>query len=295
MAQAIRIAPGVYTVNGKRVNAPDSQTAIKMVTGGAGPKPTYSSTPGMPVAPGNLRGDKRNEFYRNQQAGQPQTGQTQVGTGEVVAGENRVADAALDAATSSLQDPNNQVGTAFNPTLTARVSEGDMLANRQKVEDAAYARMTADYAKNKEFDSQALEQRLYKRGIPFDPRDAQRTRWTGALDKRYDDLQRKARQDAITQADAANQAQIATNEGMRTNDLNSQLAINQQQGANFAGLAGVGGQLASGVASDAATRAAMDALKKKTPAELALLKAQTGAANRSNVGSNASQTQSAFG
>jgi hypothetical protein len=272
MAQAIRIGPGQYTVNGKRYNARDSQTALKM----AMPKATNTRRPPGVTGP------------------QAPTQQNTT-TAEVDQGARDVAGASFDAAMSSLQDPNNQVGQAFNPNLTARLSDGDLMANRQKVEDAAYARMTADYAKNKAFDSNALEQNLYNRGIPFDPQDQQRARWTGALDKRYDDLNIKARQDAMTQADAANASNIATNEGMRTNDYNIQQGTNQTQVGNFAALSGSGTQTAAGPINNAATTAAMDALKKKTPAEIALMNAQANAANRRPVGNGASSNQSAFG
>lgn len=302
MAQAIRVGPGQYTVNGKRYNARDSQTALRMAGAASGGSST-TANPTTGHAPGNLRGQERRDFYNaqgstnGQSSGLPGAAPVQQNatTAEVAQGGNNVADQSFDLAMQSIQDPNNQVGQAFNPTLTKRLSDGDLLANRQKVEDAVYGRLTKDNQKNKAFDSNALEQNLYNRGIPFDPNDPQRGRWTGALDKRYDDLDASARQSAISQADAANAQEISMNEGMITNDYNIAQGINQTQMGNYTQLGQNGSQIGSGVVNNAATNAAMNALKKKTPAEIALMNAQAGAANRPQVGNGASSNQSAFG
>ena len=290
MAQALRVGPGQYTVNGKRYNAPDSQTALKMA--GAAGKPQQQNQnhaqPGGPVAPGNLHGAQRQNWYQQNNPTAPGA----QATNQVVAQDgNAVADQSFDLAMNSIKDPNNQIGTAFNPQLTQRLSNGDLMANRQKVEDAVYGRLTANNAKNKAFDSNALEQNLYNRGIPYTPDDPQRQRWTQALDQRYDNLDQQARQDAIDRADSANAAEVQLNEGMRTNDYNIQQGTNQTQVGNFNSLAGTGNATGTTVINNAATLAGIDALKKKTPAEIAAL-------NRSNqrpAGSNASSTQNAFG
>lgn len=325
--QAYRLSPGVYRINGRTIAARDSQAALRQAqvgqyapqqqqqntgqqTGGGSTVAHQGWEPGMQHAPDNLRGNERSMFYANQKknGGGNATpvgptnpdGSTTVPpatTAEVAASGNQVANASYNAATSSLEDPNNQVGQAFNPNLTARVSDGDLMANRQKVEDAVYARMTQNNAKNKAFDSNSLEQTLYNRGIPFDPQDAQRQRWGQALDQRYDGLDQAARQQAIAQADAANQTAISTNEAMRQNDYNIQQGTNQTQMGNFNSLANTGAGVSSAVVGNAGTNAGIDAIKKKTPYEIQLMQAQTGAAGRQNTGhtgGTASANQPAF-
>lgn len=98
----------------------------------------------------------------------------------------------LESSQSKLQDAG--MGTAFNPTLTPTSTTGDLQADRARIEEEVFGRLTRDLDKNKARDRQELEQSLYNRGIGVgNPLYNQQM---NEFDQKYNDMTTDARQRA---------------------------------------------------------------------------------------------------
>lgn len=98
----------------------------------------------------------------------------------------------LESSQSKLQDAG--MGTAFNPTLTPTSTTGDLQADRARIEEEVFGRLTRDLDKNKARDRQELEQSLYNRGIGVgNPLYNQQM---SEFDQKYNDMTTDARQRA---------------------------------------------------------------------------------------------------
>ncbi len=119
-----------------------------------------------------------------------------------------------DLATSQLTT--SGFGQSFNPTLAGRTSTGDLLADRARIEEAAFSRLmgttSQDYAREKE----QLQQTLYNRGIPLNE-IANRPEMKD-LEQRYKNKEESARLNATA---------IGGDEMSRSFGMNEQLIANQ--------------------------------------------------------------------
>lgn len=128
------------------------------------------------------------------------------------------------------------LGTAFNPQLAGRTTTGDMNADRARIENEVFSRLTRDMDQEYGNSKQGKEAELANRGIAYssDPNSRYQQELTG-IDKRYDSVKADARQRA---------AEIGGTELQRSFGINEQLIANQmsqQQGVRNQNLQEVGG------------------------------------------------------
>lgn len=199
-------------------------------------------------------------------------------TAGITQGGNDLTGQAIGKAIDSLG--NSSISANFQPNVpTQRLSNGDTEANRKAVEDAAYANLTQDYGKRQANDTNMLNQNLYNRGIALDPQDPNYARQQKAVTDSYNNLYSTARNTAISTADTQNAAEINANENQINSENTNSINSNNAQINNLKALQGV--QTTN--TNNAGTQGATNALKQKTPAEIAALTAQ---ANNSNASAN---------
>jgi hypothetical protein len=297
MATAIRQSPGVYLVNGKRINAPTAEAAMAAFnktarpgTGGPGevnkpPRPvvappllrpnTQINTPSGAVEAG--RTVEEAEAQRNITVNNPNfytptgsqtttidpvTGQPTVNVG-LSAGQQRIqggiegtSGAALDAAFSGLKNNNfttgvnpttqafgvnpvapTTTGGAFNPQLTNRTLTGQLDADRSRIEDSVFNRLTKNVNRDFDREKETTEQTLLNRGIPLDPGNPLYKRTMDELNERKNQTLESARGQAVEMGGNELQRSYGIGEGMRSNDFSQQLGTSGQnlniQGQQF--------------------------------------------------------------
>lgn len=111
-------------------------------------------------------------------------------------------------------------------------SPGDTAAERQRIEDAVFQNLTRDTKQSYDQDVEAMEQKMYNRGIPLDPTNPLYQREREALDKRYDRAKLEARGQATQ---LGGQEQINQyNMGLSTHQQQlSDIGTLQQQGSGY--------------------------------------------------------------
>lgn len=159
--------------------------------------------------------------------------------GDVRTGQRELANAGADLALQNLQATN--LGSAFNPTLTDRPLTGQLEADRARIEEAVFGRLTRgledDYRRGRE----QAEQNLRNAGIPFSTNpDSQYQQRLGAFDKRFDDARLAARQTAIGIGGDEYQRAFGIGEQLRQNQLGEQSGIRNQQLSEVGNLSNVG-------------------------------------------------------
>lgn len=125
----------------------------------------------------------------------------------------------------TLTTTGGDLNSGFAANTIGRVSTGDVAADRARIEDAAYKRLTRYTQSDYDREKQQTEQTLHDRGIALDPANPAYKSQMDDLNRRYEGIR----------ADAANQA-VATGgtEYSRDVGLNEQVIANQfsqQQGA----------------------------------------------------------------
>ena len=127
----------------------------------------------------------------------------------------------------------------FSANLTNRTSTGDLRADRARIEDEAFKRLTRNLDRQKGEERDQLEQSLANRGIPIDPNDPQYNRAMRDFNERYDTLKSNAMQDAVVMGGEEYSRDVGIGETMRANDYSQQSgtfginsAQDQQQFAN---------------------------------------------------------------
>ncbi len=128
--------------------------------------------------------------------------------------------------------------TAFNPTLTARTGTGNLVADRQRIEDEVFNRLTRgmDTAKNSE--REQLSQTLYNRGIPLGSElyDKQMEEF----DRKYDLAKQDARGQAVQMGGDEYARSFGIGEQTRANELSEQSNIHNQRIGDVGTFAGIG-------------------------------------------------------
>lgn len=178
---------------------------------------------------------------------------------------------------------------AFVPALTPRMSEGDLLAGRDKTEQAVYDRLTRNVNRDYDRERQQVEQDLYNRGIPMAGADAQgkpqgwyqRPEYQGLTD-RYDAI----RSNAANQAREAGLGEYSTMFGLGETQRQNQYA--EQAGTRNQNLSEIGNLSTVGVPGVLSFEQLSDADKDRLMQQaLAKLQART-SINVANIGARAS-------
>jgi len=133
-----------------------------------------------------------------------------------------------DLAKGNLQG--SQLGTAFNPNLMARYGADSLEANRAKVEDAVYKRLTKNLDYRQGLEKQDVEQQLANRGIPYsnDP-NSQYQQQMKDFNDRYDNIRADAMNSAVVSGGDEYSRNVGINETQRANDFTLQSGQRNQQ------------------------------------------------------------------
>lgn len=157
--------------------------------------------------------------------------------------QQKILDQGQDLTTKGQQiaaDKLKGLSSDFNPTLTPRNSTGDVLADRARIEDILYKKMTRDTDRNQAVDQKKIEQDLYNKGIPYS--DAEDSRYQTELRnnlKRYDTVRENAMQSAVQSGGEEYKTDVGVQELLSTNDLSHAKTIhdtNVSDVQNFSGL-----------------------------------------------------------
>ncbi len=115
----------------------------------------------------------------------------------------------------------------FNPELAARTTTADLGANRQRIEDAVYGKLTKDVATEQAQETEQASQTLRNRGIPLG--SPLYDREMKKLTDRYQGVKDSARQQAIAMGGEEYSRDFGINEQTRANQLSEQQGIRNQQ------------------------------------------------------------------
>jgi hypothetical protein len=160
---AIRVSPGIYKDprTGKTVRATTQAQADRMLAGagvGAGARQQKASAPLGATVTKNM----------------PQQSQ------EVLTAGTDLSKTALGLAQEGLQG-------------YEQYQAPDLEGERSRIEDQVYGRLTKNFDRDYTNEKNQLEQTLYNRGIPLDPKDPQYQRFMQDHNERYDTARENAR------------------------------------------------------------------------------------------------------
>lgn len=261
MAQYERVSPGKYkdTKTGKIINsatdpnkaAPAARSGGGGSSGGNKQKPILK--PGTQInnasqateaeravqqqqAQDNLAINNPNQVnnFGSQEVTYDAQGRPTV-TNKLSAGQQGIADSndalsnmGRDLAKGNLQG--SQLGGAFNPNLTARYGADSLEANRARVEDAVYKRLTKNVDYRQGLEKQDVEQQLANRGIPYsnDP-NSQYQQQMKDFNDRYDSIRADAMNSAVVSGGDEYSRNVGINETQRANDFTLQSGQRNQQ------------------------------------------------------------------
>lgn len=213
-----RVSPGVYRdAKGNLVNSPNGS------------------------APASKPANKNANKQANkpiQAGGPPPQEQLQAEQGLIRSSEGLNAEG-LDVANRRLS--NGSLQTDFAPQTIDRISTGDSLDQRNKVEDAVYQRLTRYNAQDKQKEMEQKKQELYNQGIQYseDP-NSRYQHEIGDLNRRYDANNADALNASFQFGGNEQAQQVGINESVIGNQFNQQLQGRQQNVGEIGQLAGVG-------------------------------------------------------
>lgn len=121
---------------------------------------------------------------------------------------------------------NNKFSQGFNPILSARANSGDLLKDRQRIEDEVFNRLTRGVAEAKDRERDQLSQTLYNRGIPLG--SALYTQQMEEFDKKYNNATLDARAQATAMGGDEWARSFGIGEQTRSNELAEQGTIHNQ-------------------------------------------------------------------
>lgn len=129
----------------------------------------------------------------------------------------------------------------FSANTIARTSTGDLAADRARIEDQVYARLTKDMDSRKAMEMQQTESTLANRGIPYsaDPKSRYQQELK-AVNDRYDSQALTARQTAAETGGTEYQRNFGINEQTIANQTSQQLAARNQNIGEIGTLANTG-------------------------------------------------------
>lgn len=141
-----------------------------------------------------------------------------------------------DLATNQLTT--SGLGTSFNPELAGRTSTGDLLADRARIEEAAFKRLMGTTAQDYQNEKQQLQQTLFNRGIPLN--EVATRPEMKALEQRYSDKEQSARLNATAIGGDEMSRSFGMNEQLIANQLSQGQAIRNQNIGEIGALQGLG-------------------------------------------------------
>ena len=223
---AVRIGPGQYRDprTGRTVNATTQAQADRMLGGGR-----------QQVKP------------INKQLGNVLSRELPAQQQDVLTSGTELSQTALDLANNQLKD-------------YSVYDTPDLEAERSRIEDQVYGRLSKDFSKDYADEKQQLEQTLYNRGINLDPNDPQYQRFMKSLDDKYANAKENAR---------ARATELGGQEYTRSNDISlaardRQMSDLDQLGKTGYGMQGTEYDLAyKKLEEEKKARRAADALKQQ--------------------------------
>lgn len=126
----------------------------------------------------------------------------------------------------------------FNPETIARTNTGDLAANRARIEEQVFGRLTRGLEEEKANERQQMEQTLRNRGIPLGSK--QFMDQMAAFDKRYDTRIADARAQAAEMGGAEYSRDFGINEQTIANQISQAQAIKNQNLAEAQAYQGMG-------------------------------------------------------
>lgn len=150
------------------------------------------------------------------------------GQQKILSQDEQLSNVGRELAIGQLQS--GAFGDVFTPQLSQRWSSGDLATDRQRVEDAIFAKFTRDQDQQKQLEEQQLRSRLNVQGIPFsaDPNSRYQQEMR-AFNNRYDTLKENARQTATQMGGEEYQRNFGINEQLIANELAQQQGIRNQR------------------------------------------------------------------
>lgn len=130
------------------------------------------------------------------------------------------------------------LGGAFDPTLAQRTTTGDLNADRARIEEEVFGRLTRGLQDQKQSEKQQLEQNLFNRGIPVGSK-----LWNDQLkqfDERFDTQILDARAQAAQMGGEELARSFGINEQLIANQLSQQQGIRNQNLGEASTLQGMG-------------------------------------------------------
>jgi hypothetical protein len=246
-----RLSPGVYRVNGKTVRANNAAQAEQMAGGGKkagsgknGKAPKTALTKkqqarvnrefevGKKTQAQNITGLNANvstPFSNTTTTIDPVTGQA-TQTTSMSGTEQAKYDAGSALNQQGLDAANAQFGDVYGQPW--QFGSGDAEAERARIEDAAYSRLTRGNDARMQQEKADLEQTLANRGIPLDPNDPQYQRHMNNFNQKWDESNAAARQQATMLGGQEYQREYDIASGQH-NIQTGDLAGMQQQGTGF--------------------------------------------------------------
>jgi len=177
----------------------------------------------------------------------------------------------------------------FVPETSERISGEDLEADRQRIEDALYAKMTRDIDNKEKAELEQVQQDILDEGIPFsnDPQSQYQQRLRSAT-SRYDTARENARQTAIEQGGQEYQRNFGINEQRIANEYSQAMGTHQQQLSDINNLSQLGAQVQAPPGMDPATWAQLSQADKQRVSNEALARMQNRTQNRAIDASNRS-------
>lgn len=120
------------------------------------------------------------------------------------------------------------LGSTFNPSLTARTTTGDMVADRRRIEDQVFQSLTRNLKRDKGEELEQLEQTLHNRGVPLDPNNPLYAKAIRDLNERYDTREADALGRAVQMGGDEFGRSVGIQEQLRSNDFGQALGSRQQ-------------------------------------------------------------------
>jgi hypothetical protein len=274
---AKRLSPGVYEVNGKRVNAKTPEEAQRMAGGPGKPVPTQkSSTPGQKMGQQNqapqipkklnttqkgLEAETRvenaqaNKNLRLNNPNQQNTfGNRQVTYDEqgyptvtdtlspdqqaIVDRDSAISKSGRDIAQYLLE--NGGLNQQFDPQLTARVGTGDLLADRRAQEQELQGYLGRDLESDYAKRKAALDNEMYNKGIPPNPQNPEYKAQLQALNDDFARQRGDIRAQTLQFGGSEMERGFQMNEQRRANEFQEQLGTRGQRISDVSNLSRLG-------------------------------------------------------
>jgi hypothetical protein len=224
-----RLSPGIYEVDGKRVSAINEAEAIKKAGGGkkkastpAGTKPIATKPTGAAVETGADIAPGASKTVQGALTSEADVGNYEANTNIKLNNPNvtnpfgsqkvtRNADGSVSLDQTLSEEQQGILDRGENLTKTGQeLAAGnlagyqkfgmgqDAVADRARMEEAVYGRLTRDFDQRQKQDAGDAEQQLYNKGIAFsaDP-NSRYQQELRAVSQRYDDARGNARAQAV--------------------------------------------------------------------------------------------------